>query len=556
MLQSLHVKNIALIDDVEIEFGPGMNVLSGETGAGKSIIIDSVNFALGARMPKDVVRDDAQHALCELVFSIDDEATREALRALGAADCDDGTVILQRRISGGKSSLKVNGESVTASSAAKIAALLIDIHGQHEHQSLLYKNNHRIILDRYCGDDFASSLASYKEIYRRYRDAKAEYDAEIAASLAGSIDVDYCRFVIDEIEAANLKCGEDDELEDKFRRMNNAKKIADNISAVREYLSDDEMGAAMNISKAVGYLKNTLSLEASAGDLYEQLFDIENLLGDFARALDDYEEGLVFAPEEFKECEERLNLINRLKQKYAPTIEGILKRRDEEVLKLEKLLDYDSYIAELKDKKEELFKEVEKRCGELSEVREAKGKLLSADIRKALLELNFLEAEFEIKITSDINKCSETGFDEIEFLISTNPGEKLKMLTQVASGGELSRIMLALKAVFADRDSIGTLIFDEIDTGISGKTAQMVAGKMKYIAKSHQVICVTHLPQIAAAAENHFLIEKNAEDGRTRTSVMKLEQEASVRELARMLSGSVITETTLASAREMKEVLG
>lgn len=555
MLKSLHVKNIALIDDVEIEFGPGMNVLSGETGAGKSILIDSVNFALGARMPKDIVRDDAENALCELVFSVEDDATKNALSELGV-DVSDDTVILQRKVSGGKSSLRINGESVTASNASKAAAYLIDIHGQSEHQSLLYKNNHRVILDKYCGDDFERKLGAYREIYREYKRVSEEYDKALTTSSSSASDADYCAFVINEIEAATLVVGEDETLEEQYKKMNNARKIAENIQAVREYISDDEMGAAMSISKAAGCIKNAVALDAGAEDLYNQLFDIDSLVHDFDRALSDYENDLVFSPKEYAACEERLNEINRLKQKYAPTIEGILQRREEEQKKLDRLLDYDSYLAGLKDELARLEASVLMECDCISEVRRSKATVLAQNIRDALLDLNFLEADFEISIVSNREKCGENGFDDVEFLISTNPGEKIKPLTQVASGGELSRIMLALKAVFADRDLIGTLIFDEIDTGISGKTAQMVAAKMRLLAKTHQVVCVTHLPQIAAAAADHYLIEKSAENGRTKTSVISLSHEDSVRELARMLSGSIITETTLANAREMKEVLG
>lgn len=555
MLQRLHVKNIALIDDAEIEFGPGMNVLSGETGAGKSILIDSVNFALGARMPKDIVRENAEYALCELVFGIDDDVTRTALSELDV-DLSDDTVILQRKIVNGKSSLKINGESMTAQNVGKIAAILIDIHGQHEHQSLLYKNNHRLILDKYCGDDFGRRLSEYKATYKEYRKALDEYEEAASSSATSSEDADYCSFVINEIDSAMLNIGEDDELEEKFAKMNNARKIAENMQAVREYLEDDDAGAAMNISKAIGCLKSVTSLDEGATELFDQLFDVENLLHDFERSLSDYEADLVFSPEEFALCEDRLNEINRLKQKYAPTIEGILERRDREQEKLDKLLDYDSYIEGLHARVEALLNEVLAESNALSNIRKENAQVMEKAIREALVDLNFLEAQFEIAIVSDREKCGETGFDDIEFLISTNPGERVKPLTQVASGGELSRIMLALKAVFAGRDSIGTLIFDEIDTGISGKTAQMVAAKMRVIAARHQVICVTHLPQIAAAAQNHYIIEKSVTDGRTATSVSKLDYEESVRELARMLSGSIITDATLANAREMKEVLG
>lgn len=551
MLLNLHVKNIALIDDVEIDFTEGLNILTGETGAGKSILIDAVNFALGARMPKDVVRDDSKNALCELVFSVDDAKTVERLRELDV-EPDDGNVILQRKLSAGKSSLKCNDQAITTSAAKDIASLLIDIHGQHEHQSLLYKNNHRIILDGFCGNDFNAVYAEYSEIYKQYKDAKREYEDAVLDNANRDADADYCAFVVDEISNAKLKIGEDDELEERYRRMNNSRRIAEAMQAVREYLAGDASGASSNVSRAVGVLRGASSLDEGIEGLYEQLTEVEGLLQDFERSLTDYEDELTFSPEDFATVEGRLNEINRLKQKYAPTIEGILKRMDDEQEKLDRLADYDSYLADLKGKFDGLHNNVVAGCKTLSSMRAKKAEVLATDIRQALIDLNFLDARFEISIVCDEEKITENGWDDIEFMISTNPGEKVKPLTQVASGGELSRIMLALKAVLAQQDSIGTLIFDEIDTGISGKTAQLVADKMSYIAKSHQVICVTHLPQIASHADTHFEISKAAVDNHTSTSVRCLNYDESVAELARMLGGASITEAVLANAKEMK----
>lgn len=553
MLLNLHIKNIALIDEVEIDFSEGLNVLTGETGAGKSILIDSVNFALGARMPKDIVRDDEKGALCELVFSVDDEDTIAELAELDI-EPEDGQIILSRKMAGGKSSLRCNGSAVTASMAKQIASLLIDIHGQHEHQSLLHADNHRKILDKYCGSEMESLMNEYAQVYSEYKKLNAEYEAALESAGSSEGDADYCAFVINEIESAALKIGEDDELEDKYSRMNNSRKIAESVQAVREYINDDEAGAAVNISRASGYLKSVLSLDAAANDLYTQLLDIDGLLQDFERNLSDYEEELVFSPEEFALCEERLNEINRLKMKYAPTIEGILEHQAREQEKLDKLSDYDMYLEKLKEKCQESYRNVLKYCQCIHDFRASKAIGLSADIKESLQGLNFLDAEFEIDINSSEDKITGNGYDTVEFIISTNPGEKLMPLTQVASGGELSRIMLGLKDVFAGKDAIGTLIFDEIDTGISGRTANLVADKMTHISSAHQVICVTHLPQIASHADTHLLIEKSVTDGRTSTTVRQLDDEASVMELARMLSGAEITEATMANAREMKNV--
>lgn len=552
MLINLHVKNIALIDEVDIDFGEGLNILTGETGAGKSIIIDSVNFALGARMPKDVVREDTQDAICELVFYVDDEDTLKALELLDIIP-DDNRVILTRKIVRGKSSLKCNGENITTNRAKEIASLLIDIHGQHEHQSLLYKGNHLKILDKYCGSDFYNLLTQYRGTYKQYKDALKEYEEAKSQANNKDADVDYCRFVVNEIAEANLQIGEDEILEETFRRMSNSKKIAESVQAVREYLEDDTQGAAINISRAVGYMKQVLSYDDSAEELYGQLVEFEGLLQDFERSLEDYESNMIFSQEEFVNCESRLNEINRLKMKYAPTIEGILEHMSVQEENLLKMSDYDSYLESLEEKVNSLHTVAMSMCGNISDIRRKEAKTLAESIRESLTDLNFLDSRFEIVINSDESKISESGFDDVEFMISTNPGEKIKPLTQVASGGELSRIMLALKAVFAGKDSIGTLIFDEIDTGISGKTAQLVADKMTYISKMHQVICVTHLPQIASHAAIHYLINKSVADGRTSTNVNALSYDDSVKELARMLSGTQITDATIANAKEMKD---
>lgn len=552
MLLSLHIKNIALIDETEIEFDKGLNVLSGETGAGKSILIDSVNFALGARMPKDIARDESKPALCELVFSVDDDVTRKKLSELDI-ELEDETIILSRKIANGKSSIKCNGESITSAAAKAIASCLIDIHGQHEHQSLLNAENHRKILDEYCGDDFAKLKDEYKTVYTDYKKAVEEYEKAKESASGKDQDGDYCAFVVNEIENANLSIGEDEDLEQQYSKMNSSKKIAESIMAVKEYLEDEEAGAAVNISRATGYLKSALSLDDELSELYSQLMDIDSLLSDFSRGISDYEDSLVFSPEDYARCEERLNEINRLKVKYAPTIEGILAHQKQMQDKLDMISDYDSYLEKLNNRVDELYNKIVGLCKAMSDIRKEESLKLSEDIRQSLHGLNFLDAAFTINIESSEEKITSNGYDTVEFLISTNPGEKLKPLTMVASGGELSRIMLSLKAVFAGKDEIGTLIFDEIDTGISGKTADLVAFKMDYIANMHQVICVTHLPQIASHAYAHFLIEKSVNEGRTVTSVSRLSEEESVLELARMLSGSEITEATIANAREMKK---
>lgn len=555
MLQSLHVKNIALIDDVEIDFTDGLNILTGETGAGKSIIIDSVNFALGARMPKDIVRPDCNYALSELVFSVEDEETRRELEKLDVMLTDD-QVILQRRIVGSKSSCRVNGETVPAATVRDIAGLLIDIHGQHEHQSLLYRKNHKLLLDSFCGEVFSDELCKLKEIYGEYKAIKSEYDNAIKSRDSAAQELDYSRFVAAEIEAAALRRGEDEELENDFARMNNSRKIAEILSQVMNALSGGEACAASMTGYALSYLKQAADIDDCARPLYEQLVDADALISDCIRAISSYEEELEYSPEDYERTKERLDVINNLKMKYGQSVEAIEARLAEESAKIDKFSDYEAYLKDLEFRSGEIYGKLLKVCTHVSDIRKREAAVLQKEIETALSNLNFLDATFEIRIASDESRISSEGFDDVEFMISTNPGEVPKPLTNVASGGELSRIMLALKSVLAKRDSIGTLIFDEIDVGISGKTAQLVADRMWDIAKTRQVIAVTHLPQIASHATTHFLIEKKAEGMHTATCVKSLTYEESVEELARMLAGSEITDKVRDNAAELKSNAG
>ena len=555
MLQSIHVKNIALIDDVEIDLTDGLNILTGETGAGKSIIIDAVNFALGARMPKDVVRDDDDTALCELVFFFDDKKTLDELRQLDimSTDEDEGQIILQRRIVNGKSSCKVNGETVTAATLRQISELLIDIHGQHEHQSLLYKKNHRIMLDSFCGDGFDDELCKLRELYEEYTKALREYEKALSSKDSVAGDLDYSRFVVNEIETADIRDREDESLEEEFARMNNSRRIAEIVGGVFAMLSSDRQGASSMISRAVAELRQVADLDPDAQAFYEQLLSVEDILSGCVRDIASYEETLEYSPEDYERVNARLDLINNLKMKYGQSIEKIRERMSEESDKIERMTDFDTYLENLGLHKTEIYGKLSQVCARVSEIRRREAAVLKDEIVAALNNLNFLDARFEIAISSDMKNVAADGIDDVEFLISTNPGEDLKPLADVASGGELSRIMLALKSVLAKRDNIGTLIFDEIDTGISGKTAQLVADRMSEIANDHQVIAVTHLPQIASHADTHFLIEKTSDGKHTSTNVTKLSYDGSVDELARMLAGDTITEAVRVNAEELKK---
>ena len=549
MLKNIHVKSFALIDEVEINLASGLNVLTGETGAGKSIIIDAVNFALGQRVSKDVVRDDAEYALSELVFEINDDKTKERLNQFDIP-LDDNEVLIQRKITNGKSTARINGETVTLSTLKLIAAGLIDIHGQHDNQSLLSKASQQNLLDTILSDELKELLIRMKDTYVNLNNKISEY--EQLNTKEAEKEIAFLQYELNEIDSASLHEGEDEALESDYKKMNNSKRIVDLVSGAHRITGYDSEGAGSLIGRALPMIRQASSIDDDAKDLELILNDIDGLLNDFNRSIADYEMSLDFSDEDYKNTEDRLNLINSLKNKYGKSIKEILDKRDEFEDELNRLLNADEYKSALLSEITSLKKEAYKLCKEISAIRKKGANKLSGEIAEALLDLNFLDSQFEIKVTSDEENMKQSGYDDIEFFISTNPGEALKPLNQVASGGEMSRIMLAIKSVCAN-DSTATLIFDEIDTGISGRTAQKVSEKMSRIAKEHQVIVVTHLPQIAAMADTHFEISKSVNNGRTITSIETLSEEGKIKELARMLGGVTITEKVLENAKDMKK---
>lgn len=551
MLKNIHVKNFALIDEVEIDLTKGLNILTGETGAGKSIIIDAVNFALGQRVSKDVVREDAEYALSELVFSVDTEEIANRIKEYDIT-ADDGEIIFSRKISNGKSTARINGETVTASVLKAISEVLIDIHGQHDNQSLLNKKAHLGLLDGLIEDEIGDLTDKVKESYVNYSSKSKELSELEAKSLEKDKEIAFLKYQIDEIEGACLKVNEDEELEAIYKKMTSAKKIAEAVSFAHRLTGYDSDGAGSNVGRALSQIRQIADLDDGAMDLKLQLTDIDSLLNDFNRAVADYEASLEFSDEEFMETETRLDVINTLKGKYGRTIEDILAFKNEKEQELLKLQDIEAYRDSLKVETEKARRQLLDYCSRLSAVRINGAKAISEMIENALKDLNFLDARFSIDVTPDEAHISQDGYDDVELMVCTNPGERLKPLAMVASGGEMSRIMLGIKSVMAKKDHIPTLIFDEIDTGISGRTAQKVSEKMGVIAGDHQVICVTHLPQIAAMADTHFEIKKEALEGRTVTSINMLSDDEMVCELARMLGGVAITDAVLENAREMK----
>lgn len=553
MLESLHVKNLALIDEAEVDFTKGLNILTGETGAGKSIIIGSINLALGAKADKEYIRTGADYALVELVFSLN-EKQREILKEMDLPE-EDGILILQRKIMAGRSVCKINGETVSSGQLKALSGFLLDMYGQHEHQSLLKASKHKELLDDYAGSSVTELKKELKERYRSYKRDEEELSSNQLDENARNRETDLLSYEVNEIEAAALVPGEDEELEKRYRRMSNARRMKETVTLVHGLTGyEDDGSAGETIGRALRELKNIISFDEEISPLLDQLSDIDNLLNDFNRSLSDYRESLEFDEEEFQKTQERLNVLNHLKGKYGGTIESVLQSYEDKKKRLSQLESYEEYLAFLQAKLQKEKREFLSDCSRLSGLRAEAAGELSLKLSAAMEDLNFIDVDFSIEVEPEEQHVSEDGYDKITFMISTNPGEKKKPLAEIASGGELSRIMLAFKTVFADEEGTDTLIFDEIDTGISGKTAWKVSEKLGKLAGGHQIICITHLPQIAAMADSHYLIEKQVKQERTVTDIKRLSEEESISELARLLGSGSVTEAVMTNAREMRDM--
>lgn len=553
MLYELYVKNLALIDEIRVSFSKGFNVLTGETGAGKSILLGSVNLALGAKYSSDMIRKGAQYGYVELAFFVEGE---EQIRRLKELDVfpEEGMVVLARKLLDKRSICKINGETVALSEMKEVASVLIDIHGQHEHQSLLYKKNHLAILDAFGKESMANVKKEVELTYQEYKALKSEWEEANLDERERKKEIDFLEYEIQEIRKAQLRPFEDEELEQTYRLMVNGQKITESLKEAYEYTGGvSGSNASESLSRALRALSEAANYDTQTEALCEQLAEVDSLLNDFNRELSVYRDSFEFSEKDFYEVENRLNEINRLKSKYGNSTEEILQYCEKQGEALEKLQNYDAYLTELKKKLDETKDRLEVHCKKLTALRKQEAETFQNAVKKQLLDLNFLDVQFEIAFERT-QQPSALGMDDIEFLISMNPGEPVRALGMVASGGELSRIMLAIKTVMSEKDAVETLIFDEIDVGISGRTAQKVSEKMAVIGKNRQVICITHLAQIAAMADAHYAIEKTAQDGVTRTMIRKLNREQEIAELARILGGAKITDTVLKSAAEMKEL--
>ena len=493
------------------------------------------------------------HALVELTFCIDSRL-KEKLEQYDVYPEDENIIVVSRKITYGRSVSKINGETVSLTTLKNVMDLLIDIHGQHDHQSLLYKNTHLQILDKYAGEEVKELKNTISDKYSQYIEIKKELDKFDMDETKRLRECEFAEFEINEIEAANLSLGEDDEVENEFKKLSGSEKIMSSLSDAYQIMGyEGNQGVCECISR-VGYdLSEISDIDSKLSDLQKQIYDIDDMCKGLAREISDYIDEVNYEPQRVAEVEERLNLINHLKLKYGQSIEKILAYKGEKQAYLDSLNNYNLMREETKTKLDKEMSELVVLCDKLSSLRKKYAIKLEETVVKALEDLNFLSVKFKINVSKKEN-VSANGQDEVEFLISTNPGEEVKSLAKVASGGELSRIMLAIKSILAGEDEIDTMIFDEIDTGISGKTAQMVADKLMGISKEHQVICISHLAQIAAMADSHYLIEKNTDDESTETNIYRLSREDSIKELVRISSGGEITETAIKHATEMKEM--
>lgn len=553
MLQNLHVKNIALIDETEVDFGQGLNILTGETGAGKSILLGSVGLALGGKYSSDLLRNGAENGLVELTFSVDDGQIRQKLEEMDIIP-DDGMVTLTRKFTGSRSISRINGETVNTGKLKEAAELLIDIHGQHDNKTLLQRKNHLVLLDLFGRKEIAPIKSEMSKCYKEYRAICKKEEETSLNDEERRRELSLYEFEVHEIEEAALRENEDEELEETYRRMTESRKITDAVAQTYRYTCEDSSANAGDcLTRAIRAFREAAEFDEEGDRLCALLMDVDSLLNDFNRELSEYASKFEFSEEEFKETEERLNLINHLKAKYGSSVSDVLAYCESKRHRIEQLNDYDAYIKQIEEEKEKALKKVERVTKKLHDVRNRYKTVFADEICIHLKELNFLDTRFEIHL-KDAGQFSANGKDEAEFYLALNPGEPVKPLENIASGGELSRIMLAIKTVLADAEDTPTLIFDEIDAGISGVTAAKVGEKLKLIGKSRQVICITHLSQIAAVADSHFLIEKSAENEIVKTRIRLLNEEDSVKELARILGGDKITSSIMESAREMKEM--
>lgn len=551
MLNQLSVRNVAVIDKLDINLHDGVSVLTGETGAGKSIIIDSINMILGDRANKELVRYGTDKAVVQAVF----DAPKSVINILEENDIDveDGTVIITRQVTKeGKSVARINGMVVTLNILREISDRLINIHGQHDNQALLTPIRHITFLDAYADNE--EYINQYKDILSKKREIEKKISSLEMDEQEKMQRIDLLEYQVKEIKKTSLEKGEEDDLREQRDIYTNAEQITKSVNEayMNLYEGDEIQSAYDGISIAVNEISQISDLNPQLKSIYDTLNEIMYSLEDTAHEIKEFGETVEFDEQTLNEIEERLDLISRLKRKYGNSIEEILEYLKTAESELNDIKLSDERTNELKEELESIMKELKEKGNILTQRRENAAKVLEENIEKSLHELNMEKSKFKVNIEND-GTFYDNGMDKVEFLISTNPGEPLKPLVKIASGGELSRVMLAIKSILADSDGVDTMIFDEIDTGVSGKAAMSIAKKLAVIAKNKQVICITHLPQLTAMADNHYLIQKNTDGEMASTTLKELDEEGRELELARIIDGGEVTELALSHAKQMLE---
>lgn len=550
MLIELNIKNFALIQELSVEFGAGFNILSGETGAGKSILIDTIDYVLGGKFSKDQIRHGEDKTMVEAIFSIENNEIYDVLEELGI-EKDEMLIIRRETTLNGKSLIKVNNRSVILSQLKKIREKLLDIHGQHQNQNLLNKGTHILYIDEFYYDKIKDLLKNYEILRNDYIENINKINA-LTEKENGEKLADYIKFQIEDIEKANLKVNEEEDLKDEFNMLSNAEKISNSLVKSYGYLNSSNEG--ISVLEGLSKVIYELSLVENHSELIkEKKVQIEESfynLEEVTREIRDIGSEIQYDEDRLAQINERIYTISLYKKKYGNSIQEILDNLKNLKNKYNELVNAEKIIDELKENLiiiEEKMKNIGKK---LHDLRVEASKILEVNIKKELSYVGLEKAiiKIEVNLTDEMNL---RGYDEVQFLVSANPGEPLKPLEKVLSGGELSRIMLALKCVFVDKDKIPTLIFDEIDTGISGAIGKRVGEKMYEVSLKHQVLCITHLPQIAALSDNHYFVSKNVLEGKTFTSIKMLERKDKIREIAKMIGGDEISEVAIENASEM-----
>ena len=553
MLSELSITNFAIIESLSISFEKGLTVLTGETGAGKSIIIDAIHLLVGGRGSSDFVRHGEERAEIEGLFLLENASTvYDKAQELGIK-IEDDMVVLRREITkSGKSVCRINGKLVTIAILREMGGSLVDIHGQHEHQELMDETKHLSLLDQFGSKQITKSLSEYEQIYAKYEQAIRKLKSLNDNEQQMAQRVDLYQFQLNEIVQAQLQLDEDEKLMDEKKQLSNFERIFESVQTSYNALKDEQKGLDW-ISLVMGEMETAAELNPEYKDMAEAVSNSYYMLEEVAGSLRSQLDNLEYDPQRINEIEARLNEINGLKRKYGQTISGILEYGAKIEEELETLLNKETHIDQLKKEILSLKKDLIIEGNELTSLRKKLAGDLTDAIHNELKQLYMQKTVFEVKINSGETFISKSGMDEIEFYLSTNPGEPLKPLSKIASGGELSRIMLALKSIFSKHQEITSIIFDEVDTGVSGRVAQAIAEKIHKVSTDSQVLCISHLPQVAAMADTHLYIEKETQDGRTKTKVKDLDHEGKIKEIGRMISGVEITDITKKHAQELLE---